>query len=276
MTKAPRPRNLELLAIVSDIHAGSVVALMPPEFEVEHGQIVKANALQLWYWRCWFHAQSWLAGIAGKSKFGLIVNGDCIEGDHHRTHEIWSKLPSDHARCAVELLEPFVRMAHKTWFVQGTECHVGLTESHIARELGGEKNPETKRPIFQRLTLDICGQRLVAKHHISTTSRPWLESNALGAELASEQLNAMRNGERMPNIVCAAHRHVAGHVQTGDGLCLVTSAWQGLTTHGHKVVSASRSKPSIYVLDWRGIPDGELPRVHRRVYDTPPPAAIAT
>jgi hypothetical protein len=88
-------------------------------------------------------------------------------------------------------------------------------------------------------------------------------------------LSTRGNGEPVPRIVCAGHRHVVGHIATGDGLCVVTSAWQALTTHGQKVVSASRSKPSVYVLDWRGIVTGELPRVHRRIYEQPHPKAVS-
>ena len=273
-TKRSRQKRLELLAIVSDLHSGSTVALMPPTFKLAQGQTVQANALQLWFYECWRDAHAWLAAQTQGAPFGLIANGDLIEGDHHRTDEIVSRRIGDHLEMAVELLTPLAKAAAKTWIVRGTDCHVGDIEVAVGHRLGAERNPETNRPVFDRLTMDICGVRLVAKHHISTTSRPWLEPNALGAELASEQLNAVRNREEMPRIVCAGHRHVAGHVETTDGLCLVTSAWQGLTTHGHKVVSASRCKPSVYLLDWRGLPDGAMPRVSRRIYDAPKAQAI--
>lgn len=273
MSKAKR-RGLELLVFVSDLHSGSNVALMPREIEVAQGQLVRPNALQSWFLDCWEHATKWACKLAGKDPFGLVLNGDLIEGDHHHTDEIFSKRIGDHIKCAETLLAPLCERAARRWIVRGTDCHVRDHEAVLGKHLNAEDNPETRRPVFDRLTLEICGVRVVAKHHVGTTSRPWLESNALGAELASEQLNAVRNGEPMPRIVAAAHRHVAGHVVTGDGICLVTSAWQGLTTHGHKVVSASRSKPCIYVLDWRGIATGELPRVHRRIYEQPHPKVV--
>ena len=94
-------------------------------------------------------------------------------------------------------------------------------------------------------------------------------------ELGSEQLNAVRNGEPMPRVLAVAHRHVGGHVATTDGICLATPAWQALTRHGHKVAGAARCKPGAYLLDWRGIPDGQLPIVHRRIYEAPHAKAVS-
>lgn len=270
-----KPSGLRLLAIVSDIHSGSTVALMPPALKTAEGTEVKPSSLQGWFWECWERGNEWLADLAGKDRFGVVLNGDMIEGNHHRTTQIISPSITDHVECAAQVLAPLVERAEKVWMTKGTECHVGDTEAALGERLLAERNPETGRRVFDRLTLDICGVRMVARHHVTTTSRPWLESNGLGMELASEQLNAVRNGEQMPRILAVAHRHVGGHIQTGEGLCIATPAWQGLTTHGHKVVGASRCKPGLYVLDWRGVRDGELPIVHRRIYEAPHAKAIA-
>lgn len=270
-----KPKGLRLLVVASDIHAGSTVAVLPPRLELAEGLVVEANPLQRFYWKAWQHALGWVHEVANGDPFGLILNGDLIEGDHHRTDQIIGRNLSDHLKAAEEILRPLAGAASRVFITRGTECHVGDTEAALGQIFQAEKNPATGRRVFDRLTLDIAGIRLVARHHVSTTSRPWLESNGLGMELASEQLQAVRNGEPMPRVLCVAHRHVGGHVTTNEGLCLATPAWQGLTRHGHKVVGAARCKPGLYVLDWRGIPDGELPRVHRRIYDAPQPQAVA-
>ena len=270
--KKPK-RGIELLVDISDIHSGSTVALMPPRFALSEGQVIEANALQRFYYSAWQHMTGWLHELAGHSPFGLILNGDLVEGDHHRTDQIISKRLTDHIECAYQLLEPIASRASKVFITQGTECHTGDTEAALGHRLGAEKGP-SGRPVFDRLTLDICGKRVVARHHVSTTSRPWLESNGLWMELASEQLQTARNGEPMTDILLVAHRHVGGHVVTNEGICIATPAWQGLTRHGHKVVPAAKCKPGVYVLDWRGLPDGSLPQIHRRIYEAPKPAAI--
>ena len=38
---------------------------------------------------------AWLDSIAGHDPFGLILNGDLIEGDHHRTDQIIGRNISD-------------------------------------------------------------------------------------------------------------------------------------------------------------------------------------
>lgn len=270
-----KPDRIKLLAIASDTHAGSTVALFPPRLELAEGITVEANPLQRFYWQAWTHAVKWVQDVAGRDPFGLVLNGDLIEGDHHRTDQIIGRNISDHLKAAEEILRPLASRALKTFITRGTECHVGDAEAALGRIFNAEKNPATGRPVFDRLTLDICGVRLVARHHVTTTSRPWLESNGLGMELASEQLQAVRNGEPMPQVLCVAHRHVGGHITTNEGVCIATPAWQGLTRHGHKVVGAARCKPGIYILDWRGLPEGSLPIIHRRIYEAPKPQAIA-
>lgn len=272
--KRPK-RGIELLVIVSDIHAGSTVAIMPPKLTVAEEQVVEANALQRFFWKAWLDAMAWTSCVAGSDPFALALNGDMIEGNHHHTKQIISAEVGDHVECAAQVLAPLASRASKIFLTKGTECHTQDSENALGVRLNAEKNPANGRQVFDRLTLDICGTRFVARHHVSTSSRPWLDSNGLGMELASEQLQAVRNGERMPQILAVAHRHVGGHIANGEGICIATPAWQGLTRHGHKVVGAARCKPGLYILDWRGLPDGELPRIHRRIYEAPHAESIA-
>lgn len=267
-------KPIRVVAVLSDLHAGSVVALMPPTFTTANDQEVKQNPLQAWYWECYKKTLNWIDDVVYDDPAALILNGDLIEGDHHRTTEIISRDIGDHIEIARLLLQPVTMRFNKTFITRGTECHTGNVEATLGKALKAEENPETGKPVFDRLTLDVCGTRLVARHHVTTTSRPWLESNGLGMELAAEQLHAVRNGERMPSVLCVAHRHVAGHVVTGDGLCLATPAWQGMTRHTHKVVPAARCKTGAYILDWRGVEDGQLPVVHRKLFEAPYAKAI--
>jgi hypothetical protein len=268
-------RGIELLVIVSDIHAGSSVAIMPPKLTIAEEQVVEANALQRFFWKAWLDAVQWVGNIADADQFALCLNGDMIEGNHHHTKQIISTEVGDHVECAAQVLAPLASKASKIFLTKGTECHTGDAENALGLRLNAEKNPANNRRVFDRLTLDICGTRFVARHHVSTSSRPWADSNGLGVELASEQLQAIRNGEPLPKILAVAHRHVGGHIANGEGICLATPAWQGLTRHGHKVVGAARCKPGLYILDWRGLPDGELPRIHRRIYEAPHAQVIA-
>ena len=76
----------------------------------------------------------------------------------------------------------------------------------------------------------------------------------MSIEFHNEQMSYVDAGLRPPDIVYRAHRHVFGKWEGRNKLFLVTSAWQGLTRHAHKVVPGALPSPCFAVLDWnRGI-----------------------
>ena len=271
----PNQGPIRMLVALSDIHAGGTTSLLPPGFVLTEGNPIRQNAIQEWLWQCWEDSQRWLAQVAGDSPYGLILNGDIVEGVHHGTKQIIANELRDHIQCAHAILDPVVEKASKVFMVKGTESHTGNCEIDIARHVGAEVNPETGLPIFDRLTIDIAGVRLVARHHIPTAVRSYLEASQFSIQLGVEQQEAIRNNEKPPRILLCAHRHRYGEFKDGFGLCIVSPPWQALTRYGHKVVPQARTKPGMFILDWRGIPDGELPVVHHRLYDAPQPKAIS-
>ena len=61
--KLSRPR---LLVVVSDLHCGSNVGLMPPDSEIIGGNTIGfgSNHHQRWLWECWQDAQKQVAKLA--------------------------------------------------------------------------------------------------------------------------------------------------------------------------------------------------------------------
>ena len=275
MKKRSARKRIELLAIYSDLHCGSTQAIIPPGFVTSEGYEVGQNRLQKWLWDRWLAQQQFLEAIVGDSDYGIVINGDVIEGNHHGTKQIWSPKVDDHFACAVQVLRPVTEKAVRRFIVKGTECHVGEMEGGIGNALGFDKCPETKLPVFDRLTLEVNGCRVVFRHHIGTSTRRALGATQLGVQLNEEVVEAAANGEPVPKVLCCAHRHVFGAYRDNHGLCVVTPPWQSLTRFGHKVVPAARTKPGVVILDWRGLPPNSVPRVHAEIYDTPPPASIS-
>ena len=267
-------KPIRQLVVLSDLHCGSTVALMPPDFKTIEGQVLAQNALQRWLWDSWQRAQEYIALMTGGDPFALVLNGDLIEGIHHGTKQVISPDATDHSNAAIAVLEPLARLAAKTFVVAGTECHVNNHEVSIARALGAETNPESGFKAFNRLTVDVCGVRCVFRHHIPATTRRNLRGSQLSLTLAEEQIEATCNSEPIPRVVVCSHRHQFDHYTNGQGLIIVTPPWQALTRHGHKIVTASRTKPGVVILDWRFRKDGELPDIHAKTYDTPAPTAI--
>ena len=264
-----------LVFVISDIHCGSTVGLLPPRFKTLEGQSVTQNPIQEWLWKCWLDSQEWIAKTAGKDPFALVLNGDLIEGNHHRTMQIISPDIGDHVESAIHCLRPLTAKAAKTYVIKGTECHSGNTETVIGKALKTEINDESGLPSWDRLTLDVNGVRCVFRHHIGTSVRRGLAGTQLSASLAEEQVEAANAGEAIPRVLCCAHRHKFGIYQDNNGVCLVSPPWQGLSRFGHKVVSQARTNPGLFALDFRGLAKGELPRVHSRVYESQRTAAVA-
>lgn len=267
--------SIRTLIIASDIHAGSTKAILPPDFVTLEGQPIGQSEFQKWLWASWQDANEWIAQKVEPFEYGLVLNGDLTEGNHHNTKEIWSPENGDHAKAAVEVLEMMSARAGKVYVVRGTECHVGSAEISIARSLGAEVNPETNQPYWDRLTLDMCGKRLSIRHHFPATSRVHLEASQHSIQLNNAILEAVRAGEKHPDIIVGAHRHRPGHWSDGKHMSIVTGAWQGLTRHGFKVVPDGRPVPRIYCLDWRNVEDGELPEVSYIDFTAPESGVVA-
>jgi hypothetical protein len=273
-TMNPPTDQPRVLVILSDIHAGSSKAVLPPGFVTVEGNEVKQNALQAWQWQCWLRMQDFVAARVGADQFGLVLNGDLVEGIHHGTKEIISSEVGDHATAAIQLLEPIAARAARVFVVRGTEAHVNNHEHTIAKKLGGVLNPELGIHAFDRLTLEVAGVRCVFRHHIGTTMRRGLAGSQLSLQLAEEQVEAANNGEPIPRVLACAHRHKGGVYKDDNGMCVITPAWQALTRFAHKVVSPARCKPGVIILDWRNCNEGDLPQVHEKYYAAPAPSVI--
>lgn len=254
---------------ISDLHVGSEHALLQPDFLTEAAQPIGQTPMSKWFWECWHQGWAWVDTILAPREYALIINGDCIEGNHHRTTEIWHPDVANHVKAANELLKPIASRAAKTFMVRGTECHVGGKENSVAYHLGAEVNPTHGQPHWDHLKLNVAGVRMSVRHHFPATSRSYLEASQHSIQLGNAVNEAVRAGDVAPSILVGAHRHRTGHFCDGNRLTVVTGAWQGLTRHGHRVVPDGRPCPSIYILDWRGVQDGELPIVHFRRFNPP-------
>lgn len=267
--EAVEAKRAELVLVLSDLHVGSTCAVLPAGFKTAEGNPIGQNALQEFLWAAWLDMVRWVERETEGSNFALVLNGDLIDGDHHGTKQIWSKDTADQVDACAMLLEPLTYRAAKIYVVRGTESHTNNTEGSIARRLNAEINPTTQQPVFDRLHLTVAGCRCAFSHHVGTSTRSWTAATQMASILAEETIQAANNGERPRQVVCRAHRHRYGTYSNGRGTVVISPPWQLLTRFGHKVVPEARTQPGAYLLDWRGLPDGSLPRVHERIYSPP-------
>lgn len=292
------------LAIFSDTHAGSSVALCPPGYRLEGGQAVVLSPAQLCLWAKWreFWSEFVPWATAGEP-FAVLDNGDCCEGLHHGTAELLSPAEIDHIGIAVECRRRLRDRAAHWYTVRGTPAHAGTLswrEEAVARLLATEER-EGPHSLFQAV-IPVGEHTVHAAHHISGTSSPVSEFSALAKEMTLCMLDRARYGGTIPDLIVRSHIHQFKHatLPAADGRSIsvaTTPAWQLKTEFAHKhfrfgrpqvgglVVSSTDYGLTIRRFLWVP-PDAETPqatarkltratqrRARRRVRRTGPPSS---
>lgn len=253
--------DARLLVVIADLHAGSSVAAYPPT-SISDGMSVGHGVIQEWLWEQWQRARAWLSDLTGSDAYSVVLNGDLIEGLHHGTAQVISPQVKYHVKAARKMLDPICKSAQRRWATIGTECHVRDDESDLGQQLGCEPDPRNpERFAAQEWRFPFCGCLYSAKHHISATTRKYLEASQLSIAMGNEQLGRARVRQPVPNVMSRAHRHVFGTYTDGFAVMTVSPPWQLKTTHGHKVATDSPEVVGMYAYDWRGKPDGAMPDV---------------
>lgn len=264
--------GVDLLLVLADIHAGSTASVCLPDFQVTDGGQYRINAAQKWLWVQWNECQEWWKGISRRRKFGVVINGDAVEGDHHRSQQVVTQDLGKQCEIATELIAMFATGSAKTWMIHGTDTHVGHSlESGIGFNIGAERDPETGYFFHHHAHIEVHGTLCSFQHHISTTKRKYLEASAMSIEMGNEQLNVARSGQRVPRVMGRAHRHVYGQYSDGDALMVVSPPWKLFDNHTRKVVPGAIPKIGAYALDWRGKPKDSLPDVRVFIRSLPAP-----
>lgn len=247
----------EVVIVVSDIHCGSDVGLAPPETKTKNGNVIGFgdNLHQAWLWEKWLSGIAQIKQILGNSKAALFVNGDATEGCHHHNNaDLIAATIITHTEMAAECLKPISKLCNKTFVVKGTECHTEHMEDVLA-----EKLKAVGRQARNKWLVEINGVLLDVAHHMTTTSRSYLEASAMSILMGNARNNAIRSGHRAAEVYLRAHRHCGGTFTDNAGLFGVTGGWQFLTRHGFKVATDSIPRPSFLLLDFRGKKSGQLP-----------------
>jgi hypothetical protein len=267
----PKPKAGKPLicVVLSDIHCGSDVGLLPEKVELTDGQTIGhgTNPWQKWMWAEWLKMLEWVNEVVDGAPFTLLLNGDMIEGIHHRSDEVVAAKIVEHCTIATVALKPLVDAATDVLCTRGTECHVRDLESFLMCQMGRGKAHDF-------IQFDLNGVLCDARHHMPVTGRLHLEASALGILAANNRSNAVRSGHKPARVFLRGHRHVPGYFSDGESLTVVTGGWQGLTRHGKKVVTDSIPRPSCAILDARHSQPGQLPAIYQQV-SNPPQALVA-
>lgn len=241
---------LNNLIIVSDLHAGCRAGLCPKEIKLDEGGIYKRSLFQDFLGDTWDEFWNvWVPTVCRKEKFGILINGDAVDGSHHGSKTQISQNFADQENIAYEMLAPLVDRCHGNLFmVRGTEAHVGQSaenEERLAKRLGAvcTNGQHTQYEYWIRV-----GHGLVhASHHIGTTGRAAYETSALMGELIEMYVEAAKWKDEAPDFVVRSHRHrhIKVEVPTSNiyGVVFTTPGWQGKTPFTHKIPGGRTQRP---------------------------------
>jgi hypothetical protein len=274
LTAGPRQINdVNNIIVVSDIHGGCKLAVCPPEgIDLDDGGKYMPSGFQRKLYGMWRHFwDEWVPFAVRGERYCIVVNGDAVEGTHHRATTPISHNMGDQCKVTKALLAPEVEKAKGGFYmVRGTEAHVGIsavTEEGMAQALGAIPNDEGQYCRWDLWKQIGDGKLVNFLHHVGTTSSTAYESTAVYKELTEMYVEASRWRQQPPDIIVRSHRHrniqitiPVGTVdgQTSEASAIVTPAWQGKTPFAWKIPGARISTPQFGGVSIRFSDDGVL------------------
>lgn len=272
-----------VVAVTSDHHCGSTVAVCPPRIVLDDGGAYEASKAQRWLWECWRQFWNRAEELRAEHKANLITvfNGDMTEGQHHGTTQVASGNPTAQAAVVDAVMKvPLELKPSKIVVVRGTEAHVGQSAAYEERIAVGLK--KDGRPVIcdertgtashWHFRMEVQGVRLDFAHHGRVGQRPWTKPNVT-ANLAAEIFyDHCRHGIPHPHLAVRSHMHQL--VDTHDMhpvRVIQTPAWQIATAYIHRVAPGALADVGGLLLVIDG---GEL-HVEKVIYHAEPPSLVA-
>lgn len=259
--------------VINDLHCGCQMGLCLPRNKMDGGGVYTPNNVQkkiASYWREWW--EKWVPRFC-EGRFGVVINGDVVDGVHHRSTHQWTHNMKDQGRCAYELLAPVCHQAEELYVIRGTEAHDGISGEEaeaLAEKLGAKKDEAGNHARFE-LWLKIGSGLVHALHHIGTTGSSAYESTAVHKELTEAFQEAGRWGERPPDMIVRAHRHrylkTEVSSEHGSATAVVVPGWQAKTPFAWRIPGARQAPPQFggIVIREGSDADGDL-YVRRKVW----------
>ena len=245
---------MHIVVCVGDTHCGSTVGLCPPEgLELDDEGLYLPSKAQNWLWNNWEEAWGKVKSVKRKNrkaKLHLILNGDLIDGDHHRTTQIATGLTGVHMRCAMESLRvPLALKPNTIHVLRGTPSHVGRaggSEEGIARALKAASwpvvgDPDTGMKSSYSRVIQVGNTRFDIKHHGRMGKRAHTKGPYMRWFAQDIFFNHMMDGDDPPDVAIRSHFHQfadSGRIHKIKTRAVALPAWQLATEYVHRVAES--------------------------------------
>lgn len=253
MSKKKKTKKIINLIVVSDLHCGCRLGLCPPEVKLDENAIYKHSPLQADVWKRWKEFWNvWVPQVTRGEPYAVVLNGDAVDGVHHRAVTQVSQNITDQAQIAKQILKPVVEACEGRYYhLRGTESHVGPSgqdEERLAEELGAIPDKEGRHARWE-LYIEVGFGLVHLSHHIGTAGSLAYETSAVHKELEQSFVEAARWKERHPDVIVRSHRHrnVETRIQTANGwaTACTTAGWQGKTPFVFKIAGGRQTQPQV-------------------------------
>lgn len=212
---------------IADTHTGSTVGLHPYYIKQDDqwitidqagGYFYKnnnnfyPNSKQVRIWRHYETGVRAISNLRSKIDADLFIGmmGDAIDGDHHGTHQIVTRNPSEQMKAHVEIMQWTQDVLNwsqydKLAYIEGTECHTQDQEELIAERLKAERFKGGYSVPFLELT--IHGKLIWFFHHGSAAGYSYNQGNGLWLFLKRIYFDRLADHKKPPDLVFTAHTH---------------------------------------------------------------------
>lgn len=201
----------EAVILIADTHINGKTALCPPDVIDDDGDIHQQNLIQKWLWHTWNKCLDDIKEITKNLYRTVIFDGDIVDLDSkNRSHQIISRNPSVIMRMADPVLMPLIDFADRTFFVRGTEAHVGKSgyiEEMLAERYHAEKDKDFGTYSWWQLRAEFSGVKFDVAHHNSLGGLAYTYPNNMNRLVQITRLHYMDWEEKPPDVIVRAHMH---------------------------------------------------------------------
>jgi hypothetical protein len=208
-----------IIAVISDTHGGSRLALMNPTVELYHeneeGELIPyvptPTKSQEYLWGVYVDNIASVMALAGDDEVIVIHNGDLTMGNKHSNLLVSDRL-SDQILIAVANLSPWLECPNvkSMQITMGTAAHnfgEGSGDLLVTQILGFKYPGKSIRAMYHGL-FSCRGKRLdVAHHGPGVGSREWLKGNVARFYARDIILGCLANGHPIPDMILRGHVH---------------------------------------------------------------------
>lgn len=213
---------MKKIAIVSDMHCGSIVGLTPPEWSADQIHEKHAHVRK----ECW---EFYVDNANELGPFDIVLaNGDLIEGKGLRSEGVEVMVPdrTEQAKMATRCLTQIMAPDTKLIMTYGTDYHTGAGEDFeriVADTLEAESIGAVAHFEAEGITFE-------AKHHIGMSQVPHTRHTAVARDRLWNVLWSERGQMPRAQVLIRSHVHYYQYAGGPDWVAMTTPALQGFGT----------------------------------------------